>query len=285
MTDDLEVVRRRLGLGPWAFWGMSGGGWIGQQYAERHPAGVRPRWCSRAPAPASGCGWRIRRACSVRSTRGGGTALEQRGSNGDGLAQSVAGDADKHRVDGRPRRGIPCSARRGGPALLVSPRCRSHRSHERGDPRRCGASMRGPWLGRLLHAPRWSSPVRPIRWFRCGTRRRCNRRYQAPSCRSDRRRRPRAQRPGKRRGAGGDRAVPGRIHMMSPPQRRAWLGAWPVQRLKAAASVAEQAGDVGQRQGLIAQVATGIGIVDSQTRAEYERFFAEVVSRPPASAI
>ena len=40
MADELEVVRRQLGLDPWVFWGMSGGGWIGQQYASRHPQGL-----------------------------------------------------------------------------------------------------------------------------------------------------------------------------------------------------------------------------------------------------
>jgi 3-oxoadipate enol-lactonase len=37
MVDDLEAVRARLGLPPWVFWGMSGGGWLGQLYAHRHP--------------------------------------------------------------------------------------------------------------------------------------------------------------------------------------------------------------------------------------------------------
>jgi 3-oxoadipate enol-lactonase len=41
MVDDLEAVRQRLGLGPWVFWGMSGGGWLAQTYAERHPAALR----------------------------------------------------------------------------------------------------------------------------------------------------------------------------------------------------------------------------------------------------
>jgi pimeloyl-ACP methyl ester carboxylesterase len=37
MVDDLERVRGRLGLGRWMFWGMSGGGWLAQIYARRHP--------------------------------------------------------------------------------------------------------------------------------------------------------------------------------------------------------------------------------------------------------
>jgi len=37
MVDDIEAVRRHLGLPPWVFWGMSGGGWLGQVYARRFP--------------------------------------------------------------------------------------------------------------------------------------------------------------------------------------------------------------------------------------------------------
>jgi pimeloyl-ACP methyl ester carboxylesterase len=37
MVDDIEAVRRRLGLPPWVFWGMSGGGWLGQVYARTFP--------------------------------------------------------------------------------------------------------------------------------------------------------------------------------------------------------------------------------------------------------
>jgi pimeloyl-ACP methyl ester carboxylesterase len=40
MVDDIETVRRRLGLGKWAFWGMSGGGWLAQIYAHRHPSSL-----------------------------------------------------------------------------------------------------------------------------------------------------------------------------------------------------------------------------------------------------
>jgi pimeloyl-ACP methyl ester carboxylesterase len=41
MVDDLELARLQLGLAPWVFWGMSGGGWLAQLYAHRHPAGLR----------------------------------------------------------------------------------------------------------------------------------------------------------------------------------------------------------------------------------------------------
>jgi pimeloyl-ACP methyl ester carboxylesterase len=37
MVDDLEAVRRSLGMERWVFWGMSGGGWLAQIYAHRYP--------------------------------------------------------------------------------------------------------------------------------------------------------------------------------------------------------------------------------------------------------
>lgn len=37
MVDDVEKVRRQLRIGPWVFWGMSGGGWLGQIYARKYP--------------------------------------------------------------------------------------------------------------------------------------------------------------------------------------------------------------------------------------------------------
>ena len=40
MVDDVEDVRQQLGAPPWVFWGMSGGGWLGQLYARRHPAAL-----------------------------------------------------------------------------------------------------------------------------------------------------------------------------------------------------------------------------------------------------
>ena len=39
-VDEIESVRRRLGLGKWMFWGMSGGGWLAQIYAHRHPSSL-----------------------------------------------------------------------------------------------------------------------------------------------------------------------------------------------------------------------------------------------------
>jgi pimeloyl-ACP methyl ester carboxylesterase len=40
IVDDLEAVRRRLDFPPWVFWGMSGGGWLAQIYAHRHPSAL-----------------------------------------------------------------------------------------------------------------------------------------------------------------------------------------------------------------------------------------------------
>jgi pimeloyl-ACP methyl ester carboxylesterase len=40
MVDDFEAVRSALGLEPWVFWGMSGGGWLALLYAHRHPEGL-----------------------------------------------------------------------------------------------------------------------------------------------------------------------------------------------------------------------------------------------------
>jgi pimeloyl-ACP methyl ester carboxylesterase len=37
MVDDIEEVRRHLGIERWVFWGMSGGGWLGQLYASKYP--------------------------------------------------------------------------------------------------------------------------------------------------------------------------------------------------------------------------------------------------------
>lgn len=40
MVDRIESVRRQRGLGAWVFWGMSGGGWLAQLYAQRHPTAL-----------------------------------------------------------------------------------------------------------------------------------------------------------------------------------------------------------------------------------------------------
>jgi proline iminopeptidase len=40
MVDDVEATRLSLGIERWAFWGMSGGGWLAQLYAKRFPSSV-----------------------------------------------------------------------------------------------------------------------------------------------------------------------------------------------------------------------------------------------------
>jgi pimeloyl-ACP methyl ester carboxylesterase len=37
MVEEIDTARRELGLDRWVFWGMSGGGWLAQIYARRHP--------------------------------------------------------------------------------------------------------------------------------------------------------------------------------------------------------------------------------------------------------
>jgi pimeloyl-ACP methyl ester carboxylesterase len=112
MVDDVEAVRRRLGLPPWVFWGLSGGGWLAQLHARRHPdavAGIivesaclcfRERLadpaCALSPAfPA----WGAALAAAGLLDAGGGGELEW---------VTVAGVGEVLR-------------RRGGGAVLVSP--------------------------------------------------------------------------------------------------------------------------------------------------------------------
>jgi len=40
MADDLEAARRSLGLAPWTFWGMSGGGFLALVYVHRYPEAI-----------------------------------------------------------------------------------------------------------------------------------------------------------------------------------------------------------------------------------------------------
>ena len=37
MVEEIDAARRERGLDRWVFWGMSGGGWLAQIYAHRHP--------------------------------------------------------------------------------------------------------------------------------------------------------------------------------------------------------------------------------------------------------
>lgn len=41
MVDDIEQVRKNLGIDSWVFWGMSGGGWLAQLYAHRYPRSLK----------------------------------------------------------------------------------------------------------------------------------------------------------------------------------------------------------------------------------------------------
>jgi len=40
MVRDIERVRLALGIRSWVFWGLSGGGWLGQLYARQYPAAL-----------------------------------------------------------------------------------------------------------------------------------------------------------------------------------------------------------------------------------------------------
>ncbi len=118
MVDDMEGARGELGLGPWVFWGMSGGGWLAQIYAHRHPQGLRgiivesACLCFRERLADPGCAlspffpaWRD--ALGARGLYAEGS--HARPSSGDDTEWiDVAGVGQVFR-------------RRGGPALLVSP--------------------------------------------------------------------------------------------------------------------------------------------------------------------
>jgi pimeloyl-ACP methyl ester carboxylesterase len=118
MVDHLEAVRRRLGHERWIFWGMSGGGWLAQLYARRHPDALdgivveSACRCFRERLADPACAlspffpaWR--------------DALRRRHLLDEGLhaAPSSADDAEWIAVDGVGE----VLRRRGGGALLVSP--------------------------------------------------------------------------------------------------------------------------------------------------------------------
>jgi pimeloyl-ACP methyl ester carboxylesterase len=118
MADELEVVRRELRLGPWVFWGMWGGGWMGQQLAARHPAAVAALIlestcaCFRARLADATCllspfhpAWR--------------PALEQRGLIAADSHDQVGDVGATEWTDVLNVGAV--FRRRGGPALLVSP--------------------------------------------------------------------------------------------------------------------------------------------------------------------
>lgn len=118
MVDRLDEARRRLGIGRWAFWGMSGGGWLAEIYARRYPDALdgivleSVCACFRERLADPACvlspffpGWRDRlRAAGL---------LQEDSHRG----ASPAGDTTWVDVEGVGR----VWRRSGGPALLVSP--------------------------------------------------------------------------------------------------------------------------------------------------------------------
>ena len=118
MTDEIESARQRLGLGPWVFWGMSGGGWLAQIYAHRHPGAI--------------AGLILESICScfrLRLADPGCLLSPFHPPWRDKLAADGLLDADSHTEVGDPTRtewlelaGIgSVFRRRNGPALLVAP--------------------------------------------------------------------------------------------------------------------------------------------------------------------
>jgi pimeloyl-ACP methyl ester carboxylesterase len=118
MVDDIESIRRHFALSPWVFWGMSGGGWLAQVYAHRHPEGLAgiivesACTCFRARLADPSCGlspffpaWRA--------------ALQSQAllSEGAHFGPLLAAQTEWIFVEGAGA----VLRRRGGPALLVSP--------------------------------------------------------------------------------------------------------------------------------------------------------------------
>jgi pimeloyl-ACP methyl ester carboxylesterase len=119
MVDDLDAVRRSLGLSAWTFWGMSGGGWLGLEYASRYPRALDALIlesvcaCFRARLADPACilspfhpSWR--------------PALEAQGLLDVASHQDPPGNPDA--TEWIDVAGVGAVfRRRGGPALLVSP--------------------------------------------------------------------------------------------------------------------------------------------------------------------
>ena len=118
MVDDIEQVRVHLGIERWVFWGMSGGGWLGQIYALEYADALE------AVLLESVCAcFRVRLAdpeCILSPFHPSWRpALEQRGlitefSHAEGGDAGATAWVDVEGVGAVFRR-------RGGPALLVSP--------------------------------------------------------------------------------------------------------------------------------------------------------------------
>ncbi|WP_428268641.1 alpha/beta fold hydrolase [Haliangium sp.] len=118
MVDDIEAVRHRLGLDPWIFWGMSGGGWLAQLYAHRHPDGLRGIvvesvcLCFRERVADPACALSPRFAAWREPLAALGLLDEHAHADPD-----LGDDPEWLAVDGVGT----VLRRRGGPALLVSP--------------------------------------------------------------------------------------------------------------------------------------------------------------------
>ena len=118
MVDSIEEVRLRLGLDPWVFWGMSGGGWLGQVYAHRYPEALR------GVILESVCScWRLRVAdprCLASPFHPSWRPTLERHGLIDPAAHAATGEVAEtewYEVDGVGS----VFRRRGGPALVVSP--------------------------------------------------------------------------------------------------------------------------------------------------------------------
>jgi pimeloyl-ACP methyl ester carboxylesterase len=147
VVEQLEAVRGALGLGPWVFWGMSGGSMTGQVYARRHPealaglilASAGP--CFRQTVGDPAC------VLSPRfpAWQAGFAAAGLTGATDEGaVGWEVASIAEETAWEQVPGVGW-VFRRRGGPVLLVSPTEPSPQM-QRMMPACWGFDARG-WLG------------------------------------------------------------------------------------------------------------------------------------------
>lgn len=117
MIDDLEAARRDHRIARWVFWGMSGGGWLAQLYAHRHPEAIAGIVVESADA----C-FRARLAdpaCILSPNHPAWRAeLERAGLLADD-AHDDPSPLDAEWLDATG--GAAILRRRGGPAVLVSP--------------------------------------------------------------------------------------------------------------------------------------------------------------------
>jgi pimeloyl-ACP methyl ester carboxylesterase len=120
IVEDLEVVRRDLGIGPWVFWGISGGSYLGHLYARRHPEALSGLLLLSAGASF---GQTVAdSACALSPSfppwREHLVAANLLGGQGTGQGGTDEANATEwQRVDGAGW----VLRRRNGPALLVSP--------------------------------------------------------------------------------------------------------------------------------------------------------------------